>query len=64
MECQTIQAQLSAWLDHELDAAAGAILSAHLASCGFDDDVAQCDLAVPPSATAEPRRADRMVVPW
>ena len=33
MECQTVQAQLSAWLDHELDEAAGAALSAHLNRC-------------------------------
>ena len=30
MECQAVQAQLSAWLDHELDEAAGAVLAAHL----------------------------------
>jgi predicted anti-sigma-YlaC factor YlaD len=33
MECQAVQAQLSAWLDHELDEAAGAVLSAHLKRC-------------------------------
>ena len=33
MECQAIQAQLSAWLDDELDAAAGAVLTAHLNGC-------------------------------
>jgi anti-sigma factor RsiW len=33
MECQAIQAQLSAWLDDELSEAAGAMLTAHLAGC-------------------------------
>ncbi len=33
MECQAVQAQLSAWLDQELDAAAGAALSAHVEGC-------------------------------
>jgi predicted anti-sigma-YlaC factor YlaD len=33
MECQEVQAQLSAWLDQELDAAAGAMLKAHLNRC-------------------------------
>jgi predicted anti-sigma-YlaC factor YlaD len=33
MECQAVQAQLSAWLDRELDAAAGAMLTAHLERC-------------------------------
>jgi len=33
MECQAVQSQLSAWLDHELDEAAGAVLSAHLEGC-------------------------------
>ena len=33
MECQAIQAQLSAWLDDELSEAAGAILTAHLERC-------------------------------
>ena len=33
MECQALQAQLSAWLDGELPEAAGAVLNAHLASC-------------------------------
>jgi predicted anti-sigma-YlaC factor YlaD len=33
MECQAIQAQLSAWLDDELSEAAGVMLTAHLASC-------------------------------
>ena len=30
MECQAVQAQLSAWLDDELSEAAGAMLTAHL----------------------------------
>ena len=30
MECQTVQAQLSAWLDDELSEATGAMLTAHL----------------------------------
>lgn len=33
MECQAIQAQLSAWLDDELSEAAGAMLTAHLTRC-------------------------------
>ena len=33
MECQEVRQQLSAWLDDELDAAAGAALSAHLDGC-------------------------------
>ena len=33
MECQGVQAQLSAWLDGELSEATGATLTAHLASC-------------------------------
>jgi anti-sigma factor RsiW len=33
MECQTVQAQLSAWLDDELSEAAGAMLTAHLERC-------------------------------
>ena len=33
MECQAVQAQLSAWLDDELSEAAGARLSAHLEGC-------------------------------
>ena len=33
MECQAVQAQLSAWLDHELSEAAGAMLTAHLERC-------------------------------
>jgi hypothetical protein len=33
MECQVVQAQLSAWLDDELSEAAGAILTAHLERC-------------------------------
>jgi anti-sigma factor RsiW len=33
MECQAIQAQMSAWLDDELSEAAGAMLTAHLESC-------------------------------
>jgi anti-sigma factor RsiW len=33
MECQAVQAQLSAWLDQELDAAAGAELAAHVEGC-------------------------------
>ncbi|PIU52996.1 MAG: hypothetical protein COS90_08545 [Deltaproteobacteria bacterium CG07_land_8_20_14_0_80_60_11] len=33
MECQIVQAQLSAWLDDELAEAAGAALSAHLNRC-------------------------------
>jgi predicted anti-sigma-YlaC factor YlaD len=33
MECQEVQAQLSAWLDQELDAATGAVLTAHLEGC-------------------------------
>ena len=33
MECQAVKAQLSAWLDHELSEAAGAMLTAHLNSC-------------------------------
>jgi predicted anti-sigma-YlaC factor YlaD len=33
MECRQVQAQLSAWLDQELDAATGAVLTAHLESC-------------------------------
>ena len=30
MECQAVQAQLSAWLDDELSEATGAMLTAHL----------------------------------
>jgi hypothetical protein len=33
MECQAVQAQLSAWLDDELAEAAGAFLAAHLEGC-------------------------------
>ena len=33
MECQAVQAQLSAWLDDELSEAAGAMLTAHLERC-------------------------------
>jgi anti-sigma factor RsiW len=33
MECQAVQAQLSAWLDDELSEAAGATLAAHLTGC-------------------------------
>ena len=33
MECQAVQAQLSAWLDDELTEAAGAMLPAHLERC-------------------------------
>ena len=33
MECQAIQAQMSAWLDDELSEAAGAMLTAHLERC-------------------------------
>ncbi|MBM4301668.1 MAG: hypothetical protein FJ121_09075 [Deltaproteobacteria bacterium] len=33
MECQAVQAQLSAWLDGELSEATGAILTAHLERC-------------------------------
>ncbi|MDP1760608.1 MAG: zf-HC2 domain-containing protein [Deltaproteobacteria bacterium] len=33
MECQAVQAQLSAWLDDELPEATGAMLTAHLAGC-------------------------------
>ena len=33
MECQALQAQMSAWLDDELSEAAGAMLTAHLESC-------------------------------
>jgi len=33
MECQAVQAQLSAWLDDELSEAAGALLTAHLEGC-------------------------------
>lgn len=33
MECQEVQEHLSAWLDAELDEAAGALLSAHLDQC-------------------------------
>jgi anti-sigma factor RsiW len=33
MECQEVQAQLSAWLDDELSEAAGAMLTAHLTRC-------------------------------
>jgi anti-sigma factor RsiW len=33
MECQKVQGQMSAWLDHELDEAAAAELTAHLQSC-------------------------------
>ena len=33
MECQGVQAQLSAWLDGELSEAAGAMLTAHLERC-------------------------------
>lgn len=33
MECQEVQAQLSAWLDDELSEAAGAMLTAHLTGC-------------------------------
>jgi predicted anti-sigma-YlaC factor YlaD len=63
MECQAVQAQLSAWLDHELDEAAGAILTAHLEGCEACRrewlqltalDAALGDLAAPvPSGLAE-----------
>jgi anti-sigma factor RsiW len=33
MECQTVQTQLSAWLDDELSEATGAMLTAHLEGC-------------------------------
>jgi anti-sigma factor RsiW len=33
MECQEVREQLSAWLDDELDQAAGAALAAHLHQC-------------------------------
>jgi predicted anti-sigma-YlaC factor YlaD len=33
MECQAVQTQLSAWLDDELEEAAGAMLTAHLQGC-------------------------------
>ena len=33
MECEAVQAQLSAWLDDELSEAAGAMLTAHLTEC-------------------------------
>jgi anti-sigma factor RsiW len=33
MECQKVKAQLSAWLDQELDADVGAVLTAHLEGC-------------------------------
>ena len=33
MECQAVQAQMSAWLDRELSEAAGATLAAHLERC-------------------------------
>jgi anti-sigma factor RsiW len=33
MECQAVQAQMSAWLDDELDAAAEAALTAHMEGC-------------------------------
>ena len=33
MECQTVQEQLSAWLDDELSEATGALLMAHLERC-------------------------------
>jgi anti-sigma factor RsiW len=33
MECQEVKEQLSAWLDGELDAPAGAALAAHLKGC-------------------------------
>ena len=33
MECEAVQAQLSAWLDDELSEAAGAMLTAHLTRC-------------------------------
>jgi len=33
MECQAVQAQLSAWLDDELSGADGAVLTAHLEGC-------------------------------
>ena len=33
MECEAVQAQLSAWLDDELSEAAGAMLTAHLMKC-------------------------------
>ena len=33
MECQAVQAQLSAWLDDELPEAAGAALAVHLERC-------------------------------
>jgi anti-sigma factor RsiW len=33
MECKTVQAQLSAWLDDELSEAGGALLSEHLEGC-------------------------------
>lgn len=33
MECETVQEQLSAWLDGELAEPAGAILTAHLKGC-------------------------------
>ncbi len=34
MECQEVHEHLSAWLDDELDAAAGAGLAAHMEKCG------------------------------
>ena len=33
MECEAVQAQLSAWLDDELSESAGAMLTAHLTRC-------------------------------
>jgi anti-sigma factor RsiW len=33
MDCQAVKEQLSAWLDQELDADVGAILTAHLEKC-------------------------------
>ena len=33
MECQIVQAQLSAWLDDEVSEATGVMLTAHLAGC-------------------------------
>jgi anti-sigma factor RsiW len=33
MECQAVRERLSAWLDHELAAAAGAAVAAHLERC-------------------------------
>jgi len=59
MECQAVRQQLSAWLDQELDEAAGAALAVHLEGCeacrrewrrlqALDAALGQLALPVPP----------------